>query len=142
MGTPKQAPPPPQHNPRPISLLHFIHTDQTLPVDLGGSLSVASHGLFSTGVSTDLNVTYIAPGGKIGDVLRAKVTCDKFGKTLAYTTATFWTAEGRLIARGSHTKFVALAWNDENNRVEEMKAEEAGAEDGKSLGASGGGRKA
>ena len=27
----------------------------TLPVDLGGSLAVASRGLFATGVSTDLN---------------------------------------------------------------------------------------
>ncbi|KAL8921872.1 MAG: hypothetical protein Q9208_005476 [Pyrenodesmia sp. 3 TL-2023] len=61
-------------------------------VDLGGSLAVASKGLFSTGVSTDLSgmclfpqlkelkledrllmasVTYLNPGGKIGDLLRA-----------------------------------------------------------------------
>jgi acyl-coenzyme A thioesterase 13 len=66
-------------------------------VDLGGSLAVASRGLFATGVSTDLNgkqgfsastkqgrlttdlhtVTYLASGGKIGDIIRAEVTCDK-----------------------------------------------------------------
>ena len=56
-------------------------------VDLGGSLAVASKGLYSTGVSTDLNgkveqrresipslrrpVTYINSGGKVGDTLRA-----------------------------------------------------------------------
>jgi len=97
-------------------------------VDLGGSLAVASRGLFATGVSTDLNgklclvrgnfgttplspnnscpttsrflvddnknqsqttdlyattVTYLASGGKIGDIIRAEVTCDKctYGKT-------------------------------------------------------------
>jgi acyl-coenzyme A thioesterase 13 len=46
-------------------------------VDLGGSLAVASRGLFSTGVSTDLNVTYLNSGGKVGDTIRAEVVCDK-----------------------------------------------------------------
>jgi acyl-coenzyme A thioesterase PaaI-like protein len=46
-------------------------------VDLGGSLAVASRGLFATGVSTDLNVTYLSSGGKIGDLIKAEVTCDK-----------------------------------------------------------------
>lgn len=45
--------------------------------DLGGSLAVASRGLFSTGVSTDLSVTYLSSGGKIGDLIRAEVSCDK-----------------------------------------------------------------
>ncbi|KAH0392952.1 hypothetical protein KCU89_g12922, partial [Aureobasidium melanogenum] len=40
-------------------------------VDLGGSLAVASRGLFATGVSTDLNVTYLNSGGKVGDLIRA-----------------------------------------------------------------------
>lgn len=46
-------------------------------VDLGGSLAVASRGLFATGVSTDLNVTYLSSGGKIGDLIKAEVSCDK-----------------------------------------------------------------
>jgi len=63
-------------------------------VDLGGSLAVASWGLFATGVSTDLNgelplapvhmksdqiplVTYLNSGGQVGDVLKAVVHCDK-----------------------------------------------------------------
>lgn len=45
--------------------------------DLGGSLAVASRGLFATGVSTDLSVTYLNSGGKVGDTIRAEVTCDK-----------------------------------------------------------------
>ncbi|KAK8922154.1 putative esterase C31F10.02 [Metarhizium anisopliae] len=75
-------------------------------VDLGGSLAVASTGRFATGVSTDLNVTYLAPGGKPGDLLRGTATCDKIGKTLAFTTVTFTNGKGQLAARGSHTKFV------------------------------------
>ncbi|TVY27328.1 putative esterase [Lachnellula hyalina] len=46
-------------------------------VDLGGSLAVASRGLYATGVSTDLNVTYLNSGGQVGDVLKAIVKCDK-----------------------------------------------------------------
>lgn len=58
-----------------------------LEVDLGGSLAVASKGLFATGVSTDLNgrrsnpalithtdrtfkVTYLSSGGEIGNIIR------------------------------------------------------------------------
>ncbi|KAJ5681598.1 esterase [Penicillium sp. IBT 18751x] len=89
-------------------------------VDLGGSLAVASRGLFATGVSTDLNVTYLNSGGKVGDKILAEVTCDKFGKTLAYTNIKFMNAKGDIVARGSHTKYVTLAWKDPQNIVEEI----------------------
>ncbi|ATZ46266.1 hypothetical protein BCIN_01g08940 [Botrytis cinerea B05.10] len=89
-------------------------------VDLGGSLAVASRGLYATGVSTDLNVTYLSSGGKVGDVLKAVVTCDKFGKTLAYTSIQFTNSKGEVAARGSHTKYVALAWKEPKNIVEEL----------------------
>jgi len=90
-------------------------------VDLGGSLAVASRGLFSTGVSTDLNVTYLSSGGKVGDKIRAEVSCDKFGKTLAYTSIRFMNSKDEVFARGSHTKYVALAFKDPQNIVEELK---------------------
>jgi acyl-coenzyme A thioesterase 13 len=78
-------------------------------VDLGGSLAVASKGYYATGVSTDLNVTYISSGGKVGDTLHGTAVCDRIGKTLAYTTVTFWDNKRNIVARGSHTKFVAQA---------------------------------
>ncbi|KAL4758467.1 PaaI family thioesterase [Aspergillus foveolatus] len=89
-------------------------------VDLGGSLAVASRGLYATGVSTDLNVTYLSSGGKVGDKILAEVTCDKFGKTLAYTNIRFMNSKGDVFARGSHTKYVALAWKDPQNIVEQL----------------------
>lgn len=46
-------------------------------VDTSGSLALASRGLYSTGVSTDLNVTYLNAGGKIGDLIKGEVICDK-----------------------------------------------------------------
>ncbi|KAF2487767.1 putative PaaI_thioesterase family protein [Neohortaea acidophila] len=93
--------------------------------DLGGSLAVASRGLFATGVSTDLSVTYLSSGGKVGDTLRAEVRCDKFGKTMAYTSIRFTNSKDELVARGSHTKYIAMAWKDEKNITEELKEEKA-----------------
>jgi len=46
-------------------------------VDTSGSLVLASRGLYSTGVSTDLNVTYLNSGGKVGDTIRGEAVCDK-----------------------------------------------------------------
>jgi len=89
-------------------------------VDLGGSLAVASRGLYATGVSTDLNVTYLNSGGKVGDTLRAVVTCDKFGKNLAFTSIQFTNNQGQLAARGSHTKYVKQAWAEPKNIVQEL----------------------
>jgi acyl-coenzyme A thioesterase 13 len=89
-------------------------------VDLGGSLAVASRGLFATGVSTDLSVTYLSSGGQIGDVIRGEVTCDKFGKTMAFTSIRFMNEKEQVFARGSHTKYIALAWKDPNNIVEKL----------------------
>ncbi|KAF2178885.1 putative PaaI_thioesterase family protein [Zopfia rhizophila CBS 207.26] len=89
-------------------------------VDLGGSLAVASRGLFATGVSTDLSVTYLSSGGKIGDLIKAEVTCDKFGKTMAFTSIRFMNSKDEVFARGSHTKYIALAWKDPQNIVEEL----------------------
>ncbi|KAL4902835.1 hypothetical protein BDW74DRAFT_157707 [Aspergillus multicolor] len=107
-----------KHHTNRLSILHG-GTIASM-VDLGGSLAVASRGLYATGVSTDLNVTYLGSGGKVGDKILAEVTCDKFGKTLAYTNIRFMNSKGDVFARGSHTKYVALAWKDPQNIVEEL----------------------
>lgn len=77
-------------------------------VDLGGSLAVASRGLFATGVSTDLSVTYIGSGGQEGDVIYAEAKCDRLGGSLAFTRIEFYDKNGELVARGSHTKYISL----------------------------------
>ena len=63
-----------QHTNR-LGILHGA-TIATM-VDTSGSLALASRGLYSTGVSIDLNVTYLNSGGKVGDTIRGEVTCDK-----------------------------------------------------------------
>ncbi|KAJ8103125.1 HotDog domain-containing protein [Lipomyces tetrasporus] len=91
--------------------------------DLAGSLAVSSRGMFSTGVSTDLNVTYISSGGKIGDKIFIESKCHKLGRSLAFTTVEFYKSQKyELFARGTHTKYVAAAMKDENNRLEEYNA--------------------
>ena len=67
-----------QHTNR-LGILHGA-TIATM-VDTSGSLALASRGLWSTGVSTDLSVTYLNSGGKVGDTIRGEVTCDKCQST-------------------------------------------------------------
>lgn len=54
-------------------------------VDLGGSLAVASHGVFNTGVSTDINVTYLANSGAVGEKIRATAVLDRSRSSLSLT---------------------------------------------------------
>jgi acyl-coenzyme A thioesterase 13 len=45
------------------------------------------------------------------------------GKTLAYTSVHFVNKNDEIVARGSHTKFVAFAYKDEKNITSELKPE-------------------
>jgi acyl-coenzyme A thioesterase 13 len=42
------------------------------------------------------------------------------GKTLLFSTMTLRNGNGEVFARGRHTKFVLLAWNDERNKVGQL----------------------
>ncbi|KAF9549450.1 hypothetical protein EC957_003839 [Mortierella hygrophila] len=76
-------------------------------VDLGGSLAIATDDMHYTGVSTDLNVSFVS-GAKLGDKLSINSRCDKIGGSLAYTTVEI-TVGDKIVALGRHTKFVRLA---------------------------------
>ncbi|KAJ1835448.1 hypothetical protein IWW55_002557 [Coemansia sp. RSA 2706] len=75
-------------------------------VDVGGSLAIASHGFKTTGVSTDLSVSFLAASGE-GTNIMFDAQVLKIGRTLAYTRVDIFNGE-RIIATGNHTKFVAL----------------------------------
>lgn len=62
-----------------------IFIKRTHQVDIGGSLAIASKGLYATGVSTDINISYLS-SVKQGDKVSVEATVDKLGKTLAFTT--------------------------------------------------------
>ncbi|EQK99782.1 hypothetical protein G6O67_008006 [Ophiocordyceps sinensis] len=95
-------------------------------VDFGGSLAIASTGRFHTGLSTDLNISYLAPGGVPGDVIKGCAICDRIGRKLAFTTVTFMDKYGDIAARGSHTKYLTTVMTREDAFVPpEEFAEEA-----------------
>ncbi|KAJ1644681.1 hypothetical protein LPJ64_003665 [Coemansia asiatica] len=74
-------------------------------VDVGGSLAIASHGFSTTGVSTDLSVSFLAASGE-GSTVVFDARVLKMGRTLAYTRVDIFSND-KMIATGSHTKFVA-----------------------------------
>lgn len=94
--------------------------------DTLGSLAVATHGQYMTGVSVDIGTSFVKPGGRAGDVLTAKavvtgigmslfrapgqpwLTRALAGKSLAYTRVDFFNAAGQLAAYG-RASIVALA---------------------------------
>ena len=76
--------------------------------DWAGGMAIASHGLDSTGVSTDIHVNYLSTATD-GDWLEIESRANKVGKSLAFTTVTISkkTDSGlTIVAQGSHTKYV------------------------------------
>lgn len=54
-------------------------------MDVGGSLALASKGLYATGVSTDINISYIS-SAKEGDVVTVVSICQCYIHGYAYVT--------------------------------------------------------
>lgn len=78
--------------------------------DTMGSLAIASHGLYATGVSTDINTTYVKSAGGKGDEVNVVGQVISMGKTLAFTRMEVrHPVTDALLAYGSHTKFIGRA---------------------------------
>lgn len=77
--------------------------------DWAGGLAIASCGLQSTGVSTNININYLSTACE-GDWLDIRGYANKVGRSLAFTTITIskGTSPGSatLVAQGSHTKYI------------------------------------
>ncbi|GAA6011301.1 hypothetical protein JCM11491_006789 [Sporobolomyces phaffii] len=84
-------------------------------VDTGGSLALSSKGLWLTGVSTDINITYVR-SARLGEKLGIKSELVNMGRTLAFTRTEISSLEtGKLLAYGSHTKYINDALRGEKN---------------------------
>ena len=84
--------------------------------DTIGSLAIASKGLYSTGVSTDINTTYVKSAGGQGDTVKLHGEVISMGKTLAFTRMELrHPVTHALLAYGSHTKFIGLAREHSEN---------------------------
>jgi acyl-coenzyme A thioesterase 13 len=73
----------------------------------------------------------MSSGGKIGDTITMESECDRIGsisfvmvviigKTLLFSSMTLRNEKNEVFAKGRHTKFVALAWKEEKNKVGEL----------------------
>ncbi|KAJ1982709.1 hypothetical protein H4R34_001617 [Dimargaris verticillata] len=71
-------------------------------VDVAGSLSIASYGRDKTGVSVDINTSYLS-AAKLGDMLTVDAVCLKLGRNLAFTQVDLKVGE-KQVATGRHTK--------------------------------------
>lgn len=79
-------------------------------VDWAGGMAIATHGLETTGLSTDIHVTYSA-GAKLGDVLTVEGKTIKVGRNMGFTTVTIYKADGEnamgaVVAHGTHSKYI------------------------------------
>ena len=76
-------------------------------MDWAGGLAIASTGLNSTGVSTDIHTTYVSTA-KEGDTIEIEAKANKVGATLAFTMIEIRHCGdgGKVIAHGTHTKYV------------------------------------
>ncbi|GAK66409.1 thioesterase/thiol ester dehydrase-isomerase [Moesziomyces antarcticus] len=84
--------------------------------DTMGSLAIASKGLYSTGVSTDINTTYVKAAGTAGTTINVQAHLISMGKTLAFTRVELLHQDsGQLLAYGSHTKYIKAAMRDAEN---------------------------
>jgi acyl-coenzyme A thioesterase 13 len=77
-----------------------------------GGMAISSWDLrSSTGVSTDLHVTFVS-SAKAGDEIEIEAKAEKVGGTLAFTRATIFKLvdgqRGPVVATGSHTKYVRI----------------------------------
>jgi acyl-coenzyme A thioesterase 13 len=80
-------------------------------VDWAGGMSIASYDLRGgTGVSVDINVTYLS-GAKVGETIEIEGKAERVGGNVAFTSVSIFKVEngtrGRPIVLGRHTKFVA-----------------------------------
>jgi len=95
-------------------------------VDTMGSLALSSQGLWMTGVSTDMSITFVRGAGSPGDSIRCEGHLLNAGKTLAFTRVDIFSAKtNKLVATGTHTKYIANALKNEHGK--NIKFDESGA---------------
>jgi acyl-coenzyme A thioesterase 13 len=98
-----------QIGPRQLNSKGSLHGAFSASVtDWAGGMAIASHGLDSTGVSTDIHVSFLS-GARAGDWIEIEGRANKVGNSLAFTTVSISkrTESGlTLVAQGAHTKYV------------------------------------
>ncbi|KAK0307696.1 hypothetical protein LTR01_005696 [Friedmanniomyces endolithicus] len=93
----------------PLSPCHMNSMATTIVDWMGGMAICASSLRASSGVSVDIHVSYQS-GAKAGDEIEIEGIVEKLGSNLAFTKVNIYKVEdekrGKLVASGTHTKFV------------------------------------
>ena len=76
-------------------------------MDWAGGMAIASTGLDSSGLSTDIHTTFVSIA-RVGDVLEIESKASKVGSSLAFTTVEIRRKGdgGQVVVHGTHTKYV------------------------------------
>lgn len=69
------------------------------------SLVILTKPPHQSGVSVDMSISYLRPA-RIGDEIVINTEVTKLGHSLAFTSAELVHQDGKIIAKGSHTKYV------------------------------------
>ncbi|KAL0332896.1 UNVERIFIED_CONTAM: Acyl-coenzyme A thioesterase 13 [Sesamum calycinum] len=77
-------------------------------VDIVGSAVIFTMGAPTTGVSVEINVSYLS-GADVGEEIEIESKALRVGKALAVVSVDFRSKKtGKLIAQGRHTKYLVL----------------------------------
>ncbi|XP_011083209.1 acyl-coenzyme A thioesterase 13 [Sesamum indicum] len=95
--------------PRLLNTGNTLHGGATAAlVDIVGSAVIFTMGAPTTGVSVEINVSYLS-GADVGEEIEIESKALRVGKALAVVSVDFRSKKtGKLIAQGRHTKYLVL----------------------------------
>lgn len=76
-------------------------------VDIIGSAAIFTTGAKSSGVSVEINVSYL-DAAKLGEEIEIEGKVLRVGKAIAFVTVDLRKKTGQLVAQGRHTKYLAV----------------------------------
>ncbi|KAL7144226.1 hypothetical protein ABFS83_08G245000 [Erythranthe nasuta] len=96
--------------PRLLNTGNTLHGGATAAlVDIAGSAVIYTMGAPTTGVSVEINVSYLS-GAYVGEEIEIDSKALRVGKSLAVVSVDFTSKKtGKLIAQGRHTKYLPVA---------------------------------
>ncbi|XWS29977.1 hypothetical protein CRYUN_Cryun24cG0077500 [Craigia yunnanensis] len=95
--------------PRLLNAGNFLHGGATASlVDLVGSAVIYTYGVSSTGVSVEINVSYL-DAAYVDEEIEIEARALRVGKTVAVVTVEFRKKNTRkIVAQGRHTKYLSV----------------------------------
>ncbi|EYU31202.1 hypothetical protein ABFS82_08G243100 [Erythranthe guttata] len=96
--------------PRLLNTGNTLHGGATAAlVDIAGSAVIYTMGAPTTGVSVEINVSYLS-GAYVGEEIEIDSKALRVGKSVAVVSVDFTSKKtGKLIAQGRHTKYLPVA---------------------------------